>query len=94
MSRSRDPGGSDGDGWASVGQLYTAEGRAVDENFIINETTTGSQVLDDVVGLRGGGFFATYFTNDGLDPSSQWHRGQHLPSGNKHRDAGARPGES
>ncbi len=66
----RDPSATDGDGWGTYGQLYTIDGRAVDENFIINETTAGNQVLDDVVGLRGGGFFATYFTNDGLDPSS------------------------
>lgn len=66
----RDPGGSDGNGWAAVGQLYTSDGRAVDGNFIINQTTSGNQILDDVTGLRGGGFFASYFTDDGLDPSS------------------------
>jgi flagellin-like hook-associated protein FlgL len=66
----RDSGGTDGDSWGVFGQLYTADGVAVDENFVINQTTTGSQILDDVVGLKGGGFFASYFTDDGLDPSS------------------------
>jgi hypothetical protein len=64
----RDDNGADGSGNAVFGQRFDAAGNKLGAQFLVNETTSGSQYQPDVVGLDNGGFVVTFY-NDNYDIS-------------------------
>jgi hypothetical protein len=59
----------DWNGFDMKAQLFDASGARVGGPFMLNTSTSGYQEYGDIVGLAGGGFVATWRTNDGSDGS-------------------------
>ena len=60
--------GQDGSGWGVYAQLLNADGSKNGTEFLINQSTNGSQYHPDVTALSTGGFVVTWY-NDNYDLS-------------------------
>lgn len=58
----------DGSGYGVYGQRYDASGTAVGSSFLVNTTTSGSQVEATVTGLADGGFFVAWQSDNSANP--------------------------
>ncbi|WP_439370836.1 beta strand repeat-containing protein [Bradyrhizobium sp. DASA03120] len=65
----RSEDGGDGSGTLIRARLFNADGTAVDDDFIVNSTTFGSQSGPTVTALPDGHFVVTWQSNDGGDGS-------------------------
>ncbi|MEM8946144.1 MAG: peptidylprolyl isomerase [Planctomycetota bacterium] len=61
--------GQDGDSWSVVGRVFSAEGEAVDDEFVVNTTTTNHQRSPQIAGARGK-YLVTW--QSGLEDGSGW----------------------
>jgi hypothetical protein len=60
----------DGSGWGIVGQLYNAAGDKVGGEFVINSTTSSSQLYPEVTSLTDGGFVVVWEDQVNADGNS------------------------
>ncbi|WP_298595776.1 hypothetical protein, partial [Zoogloea sp.] len=58
----------DGSGWGVIGQRFNAAGVKQGGEFVVNETTAGSQYIPEVTALSTGGFVVGFY-NDNYDIS-------------------------
>lgn len=58
----------DGSGYGVYGQRYDASGTAVGSSFLVNTTTSGSQMEATVTGLADGGFFVAWQSDNSANP--------------------------
>ncbi len=59
--------GQDGEGTGVYGKIFTLEGKAVDDEFLINTTTTGNQQKPSVTALADGDFIVTWESGSSSD---------------------------
>ncbi|MDD3329513.1 MAG: hypothetical protein PHW25_20735, partial [Zoogloea sp.] len=59
---------NDASGWSVVGQRFNAAGVKLGGEFVVNETTAGSQYQPEVTALSTGGFVVSFY-NDNYDIS-------------------------